>query len=168
MALFHLAAIPAVLLSFHHSPGAPPEVALVRIPAREWDAAMGKAGPSADRQRVESERSAQAEEAAPAPKADEPKEPEKAPGQVVETAPGNDQRPDDASFAAESDNKVERQTISWDRRPGAPVTTPQTAAPEISLSGSDRMEEGDALVLGADGEEGDEAGPAEEAGGKLE
>jgi len=169
MALFHLVAIPAVLLSFRHQPGAAPEVALVRIPAREWDAAMAAARPGADpAQRSSTDRQARAPASEAAPEPAKPKEPEKAPGQVVETAPGNDQRPDDASFAAESDNRVDRQTISRDRRPGAPVTTPRTSAPELSLSGGERSEEGDALTLGADGSEGEESGPAQKAGDKLE
>src|SRR5690606_22313109 len=130
MALFHLVAIPAVLLSFHYRPGAAPEVALVRIPAREWDAAMERAGTSADSERrTEAGRRPKESEAAAKTDSSQPEErrkPEEPPGQVVETAPGDDRRPDDPSFAAESDNTVERQTIARDRRP-APVTTPRSS-----------------------------------------
>lgn len=162
-ALFHLAAVPLALLSFRHTPAPEPEVALVRIPAREWDAALGGERASATPPRPETAPSRKPEPKPPKEKekVEEPKKPERAPGQVVETAPGNDQRSDDARFAAESDNKVEKETISRDRQIGARVTTPKATAPQI-IEGGDRTEEG-ALVLG-DGEDSEEEGRAEERG----
>jgi TonB family protein len=45
--------------------------------------------------------------------------------QVVETAPGNDKRPEDSKLAAESDNTVQKQTIAKDRKAGEPITAPR-------------------------------------------
>ncbi|MDR0965677.1 MAG: TonB family protein [Myxococcales bacterium] len=46
-----------------------------------------------------------------------PKQPEPAPkGQVVATAPGNDERPEDSRFLSETNNRVEKETIARERR----------------------------------------------------
>ncbi|HVP66887.1 MAG TPA: energy transducer TonB [Anaeromyxobacteraceae bacterium] len=59
----------------------------------------------------------------PAPK---PPEPTKAPGQVVDVAPSaNDKPPKDSRFVAESNNTVEKETISRFRRPGFDRAAPQ-------------------------------------------
>lgn len=167
-ALFHLAAIPAVLLAFRYQPGPEPEVALVRIPAREWDAAM-RGG-----RKIDSSGEPRRESPPRTPPADEPKKPEepkaeKAPGQVVETVPGNQQRSDDAKFAAESDNKVDRETISRDRRAGAQVTTPKSTAPKSEqVSGAPEAEGALAIGSGGVGDQPGKAQAEEKAGNKVE
>src|SRR5690606_22231701 len=88
---------------------------------------------------------------------EEKKEPEKAPGQVVEVAPGNDKEAPDARFAAESSNRVERESISRDRRAGDAVTMPQRTAREVPVeeggeSGKEGQE-GEALAWGEPAEE---------------
>ncbi|HEY0840058.1 MAG TPA: TonB family protein [Vulgatibacter sp.] len=165
--LFHLAAIPVGLLAFRYEPPPEPDVALVRIPASEWDAAMDGAralAPPArgDRKPDDPKRPAAAKEE-PAP---EPKAPEKAPGQVVETAPGNRERPSDARLAAESDNRVEKETVSRDRRPEK-VVAPKATAP----AAPDQQPPGEpskgALAIG-EGGTGDEKAEAKKFGTKLE
>ena len=61
---------------------------------------------------------------APAPKAPEP--PPQMPGQVVDVAPSaNDKPPPNSRFVAESNNTVEKETISRFRRPGYERTAPR-------------------------------------------
>jgi len=77
-----------------------------------------------DRERREEQRQSSAESRKPAPAPEPEPEPEKdpeegdqvtPPGKVVATPLGNDQVPDDKAFAAETDNKVDRQTLARDR-----------------------------------------------------
>ncbi|MGI5864498.1 MAG: energy transducer TonB, partial [Myxococcales bacterium] len=52
----------------------------------------------------------------PKPKVEKKKEPEEKPeGRVVDVAPGNGEKPDDAKFLAETNNRVEKETISRHR-----------------------------------------------------
>ena len=165
---FHLIAIPVGLLSFRYVPKGEAKVALVRIPASQWDAAMQGARsiepgrkptqtPDPEGPRPPKEKRA---ETPPAPKP-----PEKAPGQVVETAPGNHERFDDARFAAESDNRVKKETVSRDRQNAKVVAPKATApAPEKTPAGDAR---GDALAIGSGSGEGEQQ-DAQKFGTRLE
>ncbi len=166
-AIFHVVAIPAVLLSFHYTPGPEPEVSLVRIPAKQWDAAMGGARQAQSNDAQGERRLRDPQESQPPEEKVEEAKPEKAPGQVVETAPGNREIPDGPSFAAESDNKVDRESVSRDRRAGAKVTTPKATAPAIEEAPPGEPSPEGALVIGSGGD--DKApGEAESFGSKLE
>lgn len=153
--LAHLLWVPALLriLRFGEEPVPDAEVEWVRVPASQWDAgrALAERAEGTDRPRPDRERLLVPPE--------EKKEPEQAPGQVVEVAPGNDQEAPDARFAAESSNRVEQESIARDRTPGAPVTMPQPTVPEVAPP-QDGVEEGGALALG-------EQVPGEGAGGET-
>lgn len=162
--VFHLIAIPVGLLSFRYQPKEQPQVALVRIPASQWDAALqgARASEPEKRSKPDSERPPVVDRA---PKPPEPKVPAKPPGQVVETVPGNQERSDDARFAAESDNRVEKESLSRDRQ-NAKVVAPKATAPaaEPTPPGDSR---GDALAIGSGSGEG-EAQKEQKFGSKLE
>ena len=161
--LAHLLALPLFLQVFQfearESAEAPP-VEMVRIPAADWDAALaeaerrlGEALPSPSKPRKST------------PKREEQKEePEEAPGQVVDIAPGNDEVDPDARFAAASSNRVEQESIARNRRAGEAVTMPQRTTrelpPEEPPERPSRDPEGEALALGDPGE-----APSEEAPG---
>ncbi|AKU89802.1 Putative TolA protein [Vulgatibacter incomptus] len=165
-ALFHLVAIPLTMLSFRFEPGKEPEVALVRIPASQWDAAAGVAREGAKQKPpMEKAEAAKEKEQETPPPEEKKKEPEKAPGQVVETAPGNGETSPDSKFSAESNNRVDKQTISRDRRAGANVTTPKATAPAAD-AGAPGEEAGQSV--GVVGEAGKDKGKAQKARGKVE
>lgn len=142
-------------------PGAAAPVEMVRIPAADWDAALAEAQRAAG-ESSDTQRSQDASERKPSKPEPEKEEPVKAPGQVVEVAPGNDEESPDARFAAESSNRVEQETIARNRRAGEPVTMPRQTvresppeeAPESPSEGS----EGEALALGEAGESSSEEG----------
>jgi len=177
--VFHLIAIPVGLLSFRHVPEEEAKVALVQIPASQWDAAMQGARsiePGGKRlqpepNRLEPKKAEPAErESARTPP--EKKEPEKAPileraekpaGQTVKTVPGNQQRSPEARLSGESDNRVEKETVSRDRQ-NAKVVAPRATAPRITPPGNS---EGDAAAIGSGSGEGEEH-DAQKFGTRLE
>lgn len=166
--LIHLLAVPLAVVSFRYEAPPAPEVSLVRIPAAAWDAARAGAPPPEGAERAPAEEKERRAKERKKPKEEEKAKPEPPPGQVVEVAPGNKEKPDDAAFAAESDNRVERETISRDRRAGAKVTTPKATAPSTEVGGgAERVAEG-AEALGVEGGDEQALGPQEEAGSKLE
>ncbi|MBJ6764340.1 energy transducer TonB [Myxococcaceae bacterium JPH2] len=59
-----------------------------------------------------------------------PDEDTKPKGQVVDTAPGNEQRPDDAKYLAEHDNTVKKETRSREQTPFYRNAMPQRTAPQ--------------------------------------
>jgi TonB family protein len=122
--LVHLVGAPALLLSIPMASPRPaePEVALVRVPSAQWDAARAAAGEKPPP-------SPQQPPATPPPPPEPPPPPKQQPGQVVETAPGNEERPpDDTGLVAESNNRVKKQTIAKDRTAGQKVTMPQASS----------------------------------------
>mgnify|MGYP001215872481 CR=1 FL=1 len=170
----HLVGVPALALLFtlHGSRSLPrreEKVEFVQIPAAQWDAVMQGAtgkGPKPQGPRPPAE-------ARPAPeKKEEPpeeKKPERPPGQVVETAPGNGEEAPDAKLAAETSNRVEKETIARDRAPGQKVTMPQrTTTQKVEepppVAPGDRPGDGLALGEAGSGREAKE-GPA---GSRLE
>lgn len=119
--LLHLLALPVLIRATSRGEAPEPEVALVRIPASHWDAALAEGRRAAsESERLPAERRERAKV-----EREEPRQ-EEAPGQVVEVAPGNQEEAPDARFAAESSNRVERETVARDRRAGHPVTMPKT------------------------------------------
>lgn len=62
-------------------------------------------------------------------KKEEKQEQQKPPGQVVAVAPGNDQKAPDAKYAAERDNKVEKETRARVQTPNYRNAMPQQTAP---------------------------------------
>jgi len=141
-------------------------VSLVRIPASQWDAAMqgARALEPGERAKADRDRSPM-EKRAEAQDPPEKRVPEEPPGQVVETVPGNRERPDDARFAGETDNRVERETVSRDRRPSK-VVAPRATAPAAEQTPPGESE-GDALAIGSGSGEG-EAQEERKFGSKLE
>lgn len=120
--LAHAAGAPLLILSIPVASPRPaePEVALVRVPASQWDAAR-----AAGRDEPPPARPSPTPRPPPEPP---PPEPEQKPGHVVETAPGNDEVPEDTDLVAETNNRVKRETIAADRRAGNKVTMPRTSA----------------------------------------
>ncbi|MBU8900073.1 energy transducer TonB [Corallococcus sp. H22C18031201] len=59
-----------------------------------------------------------------------PDETTKPKGQVVDTAPGNEQRPDDSKYLAEHDNTVQKETRSREQTPFYRNAMPQRTAPQ--------------------------------------
>lgn len=151
--LLHLAWVPALWGVFRFE-GADQEVEApvewVRVPASQWDAGRAQAAASGPQRQAPKER--------PEREQEKEKAAEKAPGQVVEVAPGNQEEAPDARFAAESSNRAERETIARDRAAGAPVTMPKPTVPEVAQEEAGR-EGGDALARG-------EVAEPEEAAGK--
>lgn len=166
----HLLFVPLFAQIFRFEPGAPkdaPPVEMVRIPAGEWDAALAEAERAAGATSETARPAEEARERRAAEEAPPPEDPVEAPGQVVEVAPGNDEEDPDARFAAESSNRVERESIAHDRRAGEAVTMPERtvreAPPETPPEASSQGSEGEALALGEPGEERQ----AEEAPGRT-
>lgn len=88
---------------------------------------------------------------APAPP---PPEPAARPGQVVDVAPtGNQKPPQDARFLAESNNTVEKETISRFRRPGFEKTAPTPTQNQMKEQGP-APKGAEAAVAGRPGEPG--------------
>src|SRR5690554_2348886 len=101
--LGHLLFLPLFTSIFDFEPAEPGEAApveMVRIPAADWDAALAEARRAAG-ESSDTQRSQDASERKPSKPEPEKEEPVKAPGQVVEVAPGNDEESPDARFAAE-------------------------------------------------------------------
>lgn len=104
---------------------------------------------------------AQKPRSAPPPQKPKPEPPPK--GKVVATAPGNGERPEDSKFLAETNNRVEKETVSRHRRADFRNVAPKPTGPKASLSSTtpDRAhsdsvppagEGGDALVQSQGGE----------------
>ena len=95
--------------------------------------------------------------------APEPPEPERPAGPVVATPPGNDEIPEDAAFAAETNNRVDRQTLARDRTSKWKNAQSRTTAEEDRQGqGTDAM--AGAPTLEGNGGEGDDDRARQEAG----
>lgn len=131
-ALAHLVLIPAVLSSFLHTPGParpPPAAEFVELSGEQWDALLQ--GGATSRRPPEATARPAPERPEPA-KPPEPEADRKPPGQVVQTAPGNGQVDPDAALAAETSNRVEKQTVARERSADPGVTMPKRTAAERS------------------------------------
>jgi len=171
--LLHLFVLPLFVGIFdfegRSSRDAPP-VEMVRVPAAAWDAALAQAERAAGRDPLDPtprrppsdlpqpERQVEKREEAK-------KEPEKAPGQVVEVAPGNGEEDPSARFASERANRVKRETIARDRRAGEPVTLPRRTTNErpVEIQG-DETEGGEGKMALAWGETSGDPGDGSSAG----
>ncbi|HLT28779.1 MAG TPA: hypothetical protein VK013_01965, partial [Myxococcaceae bacterium] len=91
------------------------------------------------------------------PEAPKPPEEERPAGPVVATQPGNDEVPDDPAFAAETNNRVERQTLARDR------TTKWKNAQSRTTAEQERQGSGTDEVAGVQGLEGNEGDGDDEA-----
>ena len=156
-ALAHLLALPivaAVVLGHIFAAGKPPseqpKVSYVEVPAADWDAARRVTtpgvAPAPDPRGTKVEKSEQA-------KKPEPKE-EKPAGQTVVVPPGNEQDSPDARFSAETDNRVEKESIARERRPSK-VTMPKTTVTEKPPPAKPGKP-GESVVIGDPGEGRDE------------
>ncbi len=117
-----------------HQQGRPSQVALRGVAPSDWAKNRAIAAePRASAQRAPNK----VTEAEPS-KPPEPPKPEasKAPGQVVDVAPGNGEAPDRAAFAAETNNRVERESAARQRD----ITPNVTNRPMDSRSPSARPE----------------------------
>lgn len=167
--LFHAVAIPTLawMFTFRVEPGESQktEVAFVRVPAAQWDAARGPAARDPDAPRPDPDRRTEPRKPEDARK--EEKKQEKAPGQVVKTSPGNDQVDPNATLAAETSNKVEKQSIARDRSADHTVTMPRETTPSKPVEPPQQAEgeKADSLVLGEPGEKADAPG---QSGQRLE
>lgn len=132
-ALAHLVLVPLLLAAFVHRIGPahpPPETSLVQLSPEQWDALL-QGGAAAKRPPSDAAHTPPAKPEPPKPAEPEPEKAEpKPPGQVVQTAPGNGQTDPDADLAAESANRVEKQTISRERTAEPGVTLAKPSAPE--------------------------------------
>ncbi|XXF75520.1 energy transducer TonB [Myxococcaceae bacterium GXIMD 01537] len=105
-------------------PSRPPSAISMRpLSADQWERNRGAqsqpspSGPMAQRPREE--------------KKQEPKpEPKRPDGQVVDVAPGNQQKAPDAKYLAEHDNKVEKETRAREQTPNYRNAMPQRTAPQ--------------------------------------
>jgi TonB family protein len=98
------------------------------------------------------------------PRKKEEKPPEKKPqGQVVDVAPGNQQRDPDAKYLAEHDNKVSKETRAREQTPFYKNAMPKTTAPQ-ARQGAGVSEEQAEHVQGNNGRGADDRPLAE--GGK--
>jgi len=160
--LWHLGLVGLLILNSILSPATPLEpkqqVAMRTLSAEDWQRNRGDRPETAeDRQRRAEQRRPSAESRKPAPAPEPEKAPEKKdqvtpPGQVVATPPGNDQVPDDGAFAAETDNKVDRQTLARDRTTKwKNAQRAQTAPKERQGRGTD-AQPGTPQVPGNDGD----------------
>ena len=84
-------------------------VSLVNLPGAQWDQNR-LTGP-----KEQPPKTAQAEQEKPKPPEEEKKKEDLPKGQVVDVAPGNDEKPDDSKFLAEHNNKVDKQTRAKDQ-----------------------------------------------------
>lgn len=154
--LLHLLGVPLVGEVFRFEASEAPEeaaVEVVRIPGAQWDRAMADGRRAAERSRPREPGEKKEVERKEKPL------PERAPGQVVDVAPGNREEDPDARFAAETSNKAERETIARDRRAGEAITMPK---PTVSEAPKEPAEDGpreEALALGPPGEEKAEGAP---------
>lgn len=104
--LAQVATVGLILAVANLTPGVPARqesrpVSLAQLSAAEWERNRTPA------RRADPSRAVPPREEEPEPERDVQKKP---PGQVVAAAPGNDERPEDAKFAAESNNRVEKET----------------------------------------------------------
>lgn len=167
----HLIGVPVLALLFSlPSEGTLPKtqdkVEFVQVPAAQWDAVMGSAKSKGPKPLQPPRQTKPPEQKPPEP---EEKKPEKPPGQVVETAPGNGEEDPDAKLAAESSNKVEKETIARDRAPGQKVTMPKRTTTEKAAEPPPEApgeRPGDGLAIGEAGKGGEAKKGA--AGSKLE
>lgn len=169
--LAHLVFVPLVALVFTLGPSAQPpkesKVEFVQVPAAQWDAVMQ--GPPRDGPKVNGP-APQQKQPVPEEKKAEEEKPEPPPGQVVETAPGNGQEDPNAQFAAESSNRVEKESIARDRRAGEKVTMPRRTTsqkPVETPPEQPAQQKGEGFAIGDKGD-GAEASKKGAAGNKLE
>jgi TonB family protein len=136
--LVHAAALATVgSLSALDWLGAPPqtveEVAMVPVEPANWERNLG--GASLPDERHTTTR----KESAPSAK----RAPETLPsGQVVDVARGNDQKPEDAKYLAEHDNRVAKETRAREQTPFYQRAMPQATAPDAKPK-SDPAQKGD-------------------------
>ncbi len=126
------------------------QVALRPISADQWARNRGAALPDSSSQNDSTEPAedtqqlTQNQKKAPEAKKPEPKKekPEEAPGKHVATAPGNGEESADAKYAAETSNRVEKETVAKDRSPTFRNLMPQktTTAPNQG-SGLDHFQQ---------------------------
>ncbi|MCP3101242.1 energy transducer TonB [Myxococcus sp. K15C18031901] len=128
--LLHAVYLGAVLLTGALSPASrdhkdvtrpPTSVAVRPLTADQWARNRGKASPQtqprpSERPRVEEKK--------------EEKKEEKLEGQVVDLAPGNEQKAPDAKYLAEHDNRVEKETRAREQTPFYRNAMPQRTAPQ--------------------------------------
>lgn len=124
-------------LGLRAASGAPRSVALSPLSDRSWEAnrritdgsrpappAPAPRAPASPRARAEAPRVAAP--ATPAPATPTPPAPEAlAQRQVVDVAPGNDKVPNESRLLAETNNSVEKESVSRDAKAGAERTTPR-------------------------------------------
>ncbi|MBM7115395.1 energy transducer TonB family protein [Archangium primigenium] len=134
-------------------PKPPSAVALRPLTAQEW--AQNRATPLTGPQNPTPTPPRKAEE----------KKPEKKPdGQVVDVAPGNQQKAPDAKYLAERDNKVDKETRAREQTPFYKNAKPQTTAPR-SRQGAGVSEEQAERLAGNNGRAADDR-PLSEGGKK--
>ncbi|MGA9519975.1 MAG: energy transducer TonB [Myxococcaceae bacterium] len=132
------------------SDGQDVQVALRPISDAEWARNRGAPLSSSSSQNdasepaEDSQQLAQNQKKVPEQKKPEPKKekPEEAPGKHVVTAPGNDEESPDAKYAAETSNRVEKETVAKDRSPvfRNPMPKRTTTAPNQG-SGMDDVQQ---------------------------
>lgn len=166
---FHVLVVGGVVLLSFLPSSRPPvtprtAVAMQTLSAEDWE--RNRAVAPGDTAQVPPDRALapppepEKEALKPAP---EPPDPERPAGPVVATPPGNDEIPDDAAFAAETNNRVDRQTLARDRTHKWKNAQSRTTAEE------DRQGQGtDAMAgtpsLEGNGGEGDDDRVRQEAG----
>ncbi|MBS2030360.1 MAG: TonB family protein [Deltaproteobacteria bacterium] len=110
-------------------------VSLVNLPGSQWDQNR-IVGPK----QQQTPKAAQAEEEKPKPPDEEKKKEDLPKGQVVDVAPGNDEKPnDDAKYLAEHNNKVDKQSRAKDQTPFYKNAQPKrtTTLPPNQTTGHD-------------------------------
>ena len=143
----------------------PPETKLSPVALRAVPRSAWEQNRSAGRKAPASDPLAAAEPLKP--EVEKKKEPERKPdGRVVDVAPGNGQKPDDdAKFLAETNNRVDKETISRDRtlnyRNAAPRPTTTVKANETA-KGHDAVEK--PVLAGNEGTGNDPKEPSEGRG----
>ncbi len=126
-------------------------VALLNLPPSQWseNRSIGPKRPPNPTDQVP---------APPKPTEEKKKEPEPLPkGQVVDVAPGNDQKPpEDSKYLAEHNNKVDRQTKSKDQTPFYKNAMPNrtTTLPPTETQGRDNVDK--PQVAGNEGKSNDQ------------
>jgi TonB family protein len=146
-----------LVLVDHVQPSPPPRkppsaVAIRPLSAQDWAKNRGPVPRSS------------ASQVTPPVKKDEKKQKEEVPeGQVVEVAPGNQQKAPDAKYLAEHDNKVEKETRAKEQTPFYRNAAPQTTARK-AREGSGTSEETGQLA--GNGGRGADDRPMREGGKK--
>lgn len=111
------------------SPAAPPTSVNMRpISAQEWAQNRGEQEPTDEASPTTPQRPTRTAEA----EKPKPKREEKPEGQIVDTAPGNDEVDPEAKYLAESNNKVKQETRSRDQSRHYKNAQPRTTSPQAS------------------------------------